>query len=153
MIPQCVFYISVMLYLSLFLLMLMFQHVLTTFSYWSICLNIIKYALGLKSYVWLSWNELTLWHVFRPRRFGFEPESGHVERVVDKATLGQVFTEYCCFPCQSFHRLLHTHQHPTSGAGTIDQVVADVPNSLSHLTPINLKKILILINEGFLCTS
>jgi hypothetical protein len=33
--------------------------------------------------------------------------------VVDKVTLGQVFSEYFGFPCQfSFHQLLHVHHHP-----------------------------------------
>jgi hypothetical protein len=34
--------------------------------------------------------------------------------VVDKAALGQVFSEYVYFgfPCQSFHRFLHYHNHP-----------------------------------------
>jgi hypothetical protein len=32
--------------------------------------------------------------------------------VVDKAALGQVFSEYFGFPCQSFHRSLHYHNHP-----------------------------------------
>jgi hypothetical protein len=32
--------------------------------------------------------------------------------VVDKATLGQVFSEYFGFPCQSFHQFLHHHNHP-----------------------------------------
>jgi hypothetical protein len=59
--------------------------------------------------------------------------------VVDKVTLGQVFSEYFCFPCQfSFHRLLHTH-HLSSGAGTIGQLVADVPSGLS-LHPKKQKK-------------
>jgi hypothetical protein len=31
----------------------------------------------------------------------------------------------------STHRLLHTHHHPSSGAGTIGQTVADVPSGLS----------------------
>jgi hypothetical protein len=45
------------------------------------------------------------------------------------------FSEYFGFPCQfSFHRLLHIHHHPKSGAGTIGQLVADVPSGLS-LTP------------------
>jgi hypothetical protein len=36
----------------------------------------------------------------------------HVSFVMDKVTLGQVFSEYFGFPCQSsFHRLLNTHQH------------------------------------------
>jgi hypothetical protein len=67
--------------------------------------------------------------------------SGHVGFVVDKVALGQVFSEYFGFPCQfSFHRLLHTH-HLSSGAGTIGQVVADVPSGLS-LTPPQETKIL-----------
>jgi hypothetical protein len=32
--------------------------------------------------------------------------------VVDKAALGQVISEYFGFPCQSFHRFLHYHNHP-----------------------------------------
>jgi hypothetical protein len=36
----------------------------------------------------------------------------HVGFVVDKAALGQVFSEYIGFPCQSFHRFLHCHNHP-----------------------------------------
>jgi hypothetical protein len=71
---------------------------------------------------------------FPPRRPGFETGSGHVEFVVDKVAVEQVFSEYFGFPCQfSFHRLLHTH-HLSSGAGTIGQLVADVPSGLS-LTP------------------
>jgi predicted glycosyl hydrolase (DUF1957 family) len=38
--------------------------------------------------------------------------SGHVGFVVDKVALGQVFSEYFGFPCQSFHRFLHPHNHP-----------------------------------------
>jgi hypothetical protein len=79
----------------------------------------------------------TKWPVagFPPRRPGFEPRSGHVAFVTDKVALGQVFSEYFGFPCQfSFHRLLHTH-HLSSGAGTIGQLVADVPSGLS-LTPL-----------------
>jgi hypothetical protein len=58
---------------------------------------------------------------------------------VDKVALGQVFSEYFGFPCQfSFHRLLHTH-HLSFGAGTIGQVVADVPIGLS-LTPLKETK-------------
>jgi hypothetical protein len=37
----------------------------------------------------------------------------HVEFVVDKVALGQVFSEYFGFPCQSsFHQFLHHHNHP-----------------------------------------
>jgi hypothetical protein len=33
--------------------------------------------------------------------------------VVDKVALGQVFSEYLGFPCQSsFHQILHPHSHP-----------------------------------------
>jgi hypothetical protein len=35
---------------------------------------------------------------------------------------------------QSFHRLLHTHHHPSTAAGTSGQIVADVPNGLSLTT-------------------
>jgi hypothetical protein len=36
----------------------------------------------------------------------------HVGFVVGKAALGQVFSEYFGFPCQSFHQFLHHHNHP-----------------------------------------
>jgi hypothetical protein len=32
--------------------------------------------------------------------------------VVDKAALGQDFTDYCGFPYQSFHQFLHHHNQP-----------------------------------------
>jgi hypothetical protein len=33
--------------------------------------------------------------------------------VVDKVALGQVFSEYFGFPCQSsFHHIFQTHDHP-----------------------------------------
>jgi hypothetical protein len=42
--------------------------------------------------------------------------------VVDKVVLGQVFSEYFGFPCQSsFHQLLRNHPHASSGAYTIGQ--------------------------------
>jgi hypothetical protein len=31
---------------------------------------------------------------------------------MDKAGLGQGFSEYFGFPCQSFHQILHYHNHP-----------------------------------------
>jgi hypothetical protein len=35
---------------------------------------------------------------------------GHVSSVVDKVTLGQIFSEYVGFPCQfSFHQLLYIY--------------------------------------------
>jgi hypothetical protein len=57
-----------------------------------------------------------------PQRPGFEPGSGHVGFGVDKVALGQVFSEYFGFPCQSlFHQFLHNHHHLSSGAGTVGQ--------------------------------
>jgi hypothetical protein len=48
---------------------------------------------------------------FPPRRPGFA-YGQRVGFVVDKAALGQVFSEYFGFPCQSFHRFLHYHNLP-----------------------------------------
>jgi hypothetical protein len=79
-----------------------------------------------------------------PRRPGFEPKSGHTGFVVDKAALEQVFSEYCDFPCHSFHRLLHTH-HPSSGGGTIVQIVGDVPSGLGLTSPQETKKKIVLL--------
>jgi hypothetical protein len=60
---------------------------------------------------------------------------------VDKVALGQAFSEYFGFPCRfSFHRLLHIHQHLSSGTGTIGQLVADVPSGLSFTPPQETKK-------------
>jgi hypothetical protein len=60
--------------------------------------------------------------------------------VVDKVALGQVSSEYFGFPYKSsFLILLHTYHHLSSGAGTIDRLVADVPSGLkSH--PITRKQ-------------
>jgi hypothetical protein len=69
----------------------------------------------------------------------FEPGSGHVGFVVEKAALGQVFSQYFEFPCQSFHRPLHTQHHPSSGAVTVGQRVADIPSGPS-LTPTQESK-------------
>jgi hypothetical protein len=48
---------------------------------------------------------------FPLRRPGFA-YGQHVGFVVDKAALGQVFSEYFGFPCQSFYRFHHYHNHP-----------------------------------------
>jgi hypothetical protein len=51
--------------------------------------------------------------------------------VAVKVILGQVFSEYFGFPCQfSFHRPLHAHLL-SFGAGTIGQLVADIPSGFS----------------------
>jgi hypothetical protein len=61
--------------------------------------------------------------------------------VVDKVSLGQVFSEYCGVPCQfSFHQLLHIHHHLSSGAGTVGQLVAGVPSELSLTAPQEVSK-------------
>jgi hypothetical protein len=61
--------------------------------------------------------------------------------MVDKVALGQDFSEYFGFRCQfSFYRLLHIHHHVSSGAGTIGQLVADVPIGLSLIPPKETKK-------------
>jgi hypothetical protein len=90
-------------------------------------------------------------HSFPPLRPGFEPRSGHVGFVVDKVALEQVFSEYFGFPCQiSFHRLLHADI--SSGAGTIDQIVADVPSGLSLTALQETKKLplhVITVQEHF----
>jgi hypothetical protein len=50
---------------------------------------------------------------FPPRQPGFKLGSSHVGVVVDKVALGQVFSEYLGFSCQSsFHQFLHNHHHP-----------------------------------------
>jgi hypothetical protein len=49
---------------------------------------------------------------FPPRRPGFELTSGHVGFVVNIAALGQAFSKYFGFPCETFHCLIHTHHHP-----------------------------------------
>jgi hypothetical protein len=53
--------------------------------------------------------------------------------VVDKVALGQVFSEYFSFPCQSlFNKLLHNHPYLSLGACIIGQKmkVADSPKTL-----------------------
>jgi hypothetical protein len=53
--------------------------------------------------------------------------------------LGQVFSKYFGFPYQSFHQPLHTHHNPSSRAGTIGQIVVNVPSGLSLTTLQKLK--------------
>jgi hypothetical protein len=77
-----------------------------------------------------------------------EPTSGNVGFVVDKVALGQVFSEYFGFPCQFlFHRLLHIYHHLLSGAGTIGQLVADVPSGLSVTQLQETKKHRIFVSD------
>jgi hypothetical protein len=65
---------------------------------------------------------------FLPRRPGFEPGWSHVGFIVDEMALGHVFSQYFGFRSQWFHWLLHTHHHhhhhhPSSGTGTVGQIV------------------------------
>jgi hypothetical protein len=54
---------------------------------------------------------------------------------------GKFSQENFGFPCQfSFHRLLHTRHHLSSGAGTRGQTAADVPSGLSLTPPHETKK-------------
>jgi hypothetical protein len=50
----------------------------------------------------------------------------------------QIFSEYFDFLCHSFHRLLHTHHHSSSVAGTVDKIVADVPSGLNFTPPTRM---------------
>jgi hypothetical protein len=85
----------------------------------------------------------TRWH-------GIEPSSGHVGFVVDKMALRLVFFEYFGFLCQSsFHQHLHIHYHLSSGAGTIGQLVADVPSGLSLTPPQETKEKLVFCIKYF----
>jgi hypothetical protein len=58
--------------------------------------------------------------------------------VVDKLELGQVLSEYFGFLCNSFHLQLHNH-HPSSGAGTIGQILADLPSGPVSPHPQKIK--------------
>jgi hypothetical protein len=54
--------------------------------------------------------------------------------LADKGAPGQVFSESFGIPRKfSFIKMIHTH-HLSSGAGTIGQLLADVPSGL-NLTP------------------
>jgi hypothetical protein len=77
---------------------------------------------------------------------GFQPRTGLMGIVVGKVTLGQAFSECFDFPCQfSFHRLLHTHHHLSSGAAIIGQLVADVSSGLSLTPPHDTKKEVVMV--------
>jgi hypothetical protein len=48
--------------------------------------------------------------------------------------LGQVFSEYFGFPCQSsFHQFLDNRHHLSSGAGTIGQLWPQYPNPTAQI--------------------
>jgi hypothetical protein len=68
--------------------------------------------------------------------------------VVDKVALGQVFSEYFGFPCQSsFDQLLHNHPHLSSWVCTIGQKWPQY-QGFSPTPPII--KIIIIISLSYL---
>jgi hypothetical protein len=62
--------------------------------------------------------------------------------VVDKGVLGQVFSEYFSFPCQSLYQLLYNHPHLSSGACTIGQ---KWPQYLVDLVPPHYIDIVVVV--------
>jgi hypothetical protein len=99
--------------------------------FWDITPRSLLKFNGLHNVVSHKWP----WHSFGfpPRRPDFETRSGHVGFTVDKVPLRQVLSEYFGFSYQfSFHQMPIIH--PSSGAGTRDQLVADVPSGLSLTT-------------------
>jgi hypothetical protein len=62
--------------------------------------------------------------------------------VVEKAAIGQVFLQVLHFPLPlipptSTHHHHHHHHHPSSGAGTVGQIVANIQ---SGNTPTTLQE-------------
>jgi hypothetical protein len=80
----------------------------------------------------------------------FAHGSGQVGFVVDKMALGQVFSKYFGFPCQSsFHQLLHNHPHHHLGLYNRPEVAA-VPADVSP-TPPNKTKNSCILDRIILC--
>jgi hypothetical protein len=63
----------------------------------------VSYILGRTVLKWLVAGFPSRWPGFASGQ--------HVGFVVDKAALGQIFSEYFGFPYQSFHQFLHHHNH------------------------------------------
>jgi hypothetical protein len=64
---------------------------------------------------------------------------------MDKVALGQVFSEYFSFPCQlTCHQMPHIHI--ASWAGTIGQLVTDVPNGISLTAPHGERELRVVRN-------
>jgi hypothetical protein len=60
---------------------------------------------------------------------------GNVGFVMDKVTLGQVFSANFNFSCQfSYHQLLYI-QSSSFGTGTVGQIVVDTPSGLTVTPP------------------
>jgi hypothetical protein len=72
--------------------------------------------------------------VFSRRDSTAEAQVGLCGICDEQSGIGAGFSEYFGFPCQfSFHQMLHIYI--SSGAGTIDQLVVDVPSGLSLIPP------------------
>jgi hypothetical protein len=61
--------------------------------------------------------KIVFWNVTPFRLAGVYRRCGKIASY--KAALGQVFSEYFGFPCQSFHRFLHHHNHTGLAQQTI----------------------------------
>jgi hypothetical protein len=73
------------------------------------------------------------------QRPSFDPKSADVRFVVDEVVLGQVCSEYSCFPCQfSFHQILHIYI--SSEAGEMGTLMAGVPSGLGSISAYELKR-------------
>jgi hypothetical protein len=115
--------------------------------YWTMCKMTHYHSVHCTIEVWSSfYSEIDIYSKwtsvagFPPRRPGFDPRSGHVGVVVDKVVLGQNFSKYFGFPCQSlFHQLLHNH-HRSSGAGTVGQKWPTYQVDSVSLQPEKLKR-------------
>jgi hypothetical protein len=53
----------------------------------------------------------------------FKPEPGHVRFAVDRATLGQVFSMYFCFPCHSCIPLIVLQSSPSIIQGWFNRTI------------------------------
>jgi hypothetical protein len=62
--------------------------------------------------------------------------------MVNRAAMGQVFSDYFGFPYQlAFHRLLHSHHYLSSWAGTVGQTVAGVPTGSISPNEVEREKV------------
>jgi hypothetical protein len=121
--------------------------------FWPTCVkptsshHILRLALILSSYLRLDLGRAITQAVSR-RLPGFDPRSSHLGFVVDKMALWKSSSEYFRFSCQvSFHQMLHIHL--SSGAGTISQLVTDVPIGLG-LTLLHEKKMCLGLSTSLL---
>jgi hypothetical protein len=114
---------------------------------------------ALFTYLWwdyhtsLSWYSRTCGYIKKWRCLitatQIRCQLGHVLFMVDEVALGWVYCDYFGFPSQfSFHRLHQTH-HLSSGAGTVGQLVADVPSGLSLTPPQEIKTTVIVTTGSF----